>query len=55
MFITIEWLGRKREFAIEIVKIKLRPFRYSFYYSLVILIYWFASENVDQQFIYFQF
>ncbi|CAM4316891.1 MBOAT family O-acyltransferase [Gillisia limnaea] len=55
IFITIEWLGRKREFAIEKVKIKFRPFRYLFYYSLLILIYWFASENVDQQFIYFQF
>ena len=55
VFIFVEWLGRKSKFAIETVKIKFRPLRYLFYYSLMILIYWFSSENVDQQFIYFQF
>lgn len=54
-FITIEWMGRKRKFAIEIVKIRFRPFRYIFYYSIIVIIFWFATQAEDQQFIYFQF
>ncbi len=53
-FMIIEWLGRENKYAIEHLGYKWKPkFRYSFYYALIIVIFWFAGEQ--QQFIYFQF
>lgn len=53
-FISIEWLGRRNQYAIETIGLKWkRPIRLVFYYSLIILIFWFNRN--DQTFIYFQF
>jgi alginate O-acetyltransferase complex protein AlgI len=54
IFILIEWVGRENQYAIENLGIKWRkPFRWLFYYTLIILIIQFAGK--EQQFIYFQF
>lgn len=53
-FITIEWLGRRDQFAIEAFGLQWkRPLRLAFYYMLIILIFWFSKN--EQTFIYFQF
>lgn len=54
IFIIIEWLGRNGEFAIQKTGSNwITPFRYAFYYILIISIIWFGGD--EQQFIYFQF
>jgi alginate O-acetyltransferase complex protein AlgI len=54
IFMVIEWLGRQDQYAIEKIGLKWKsPFRYAFYYAIIIAIFWFAGK--DQQFIYFQF
>ncbi|MDN3666175.1 MBOAT family O-acyltransferase [Algibacter miyuki] len=54
IFLTIEWIGRDEQYAIaNIKKTSKAIFRYAFYYTIVIAIFWFAGE--EQQFIYFQF
>ena len=56
IFILIEWVGRRQEYAIQAFMTNLkRPVRFAFYYCLMFVVFWFASESVDQQFIYFQF
>ena len=54
IFLIIEWCGRYDEFAIEkfINKWK-KPFRWVFYYVLVIVIISFSVR--EEEFIYFQF
>jgi D-alanyl-lipoteichoic acid acyltransferase DltB (MBOAT superfamily) len=53
-FIIIEWLGRRNQYAIETFGIHWnRTLRLVFYYSLMVLIFWY-SQN-EQEFIYFQF
>ena len=55
-FVLTEWTGRKNMYAIEkLPYFKYTITRYSLYYSILFLIFWFASELKDQQFIYFQF
>ena len=54
LFITIEWLGRRREYAIETLGLNwYRPVRWGIYMGLVFLI--FAHSGKPQEFIYFQF
>ena len=53
LFITIEWLGRAGEYAIERIDFIKRPIRWCFYFFLVILLFTFTGEQ--QEFIYFQF
>ena len=53
IFIFIEWLGRKNQFAIEDLGIKKRYLRYGLYYVIVLMIVILGRES--QQFIYFQF
>ncbi|WEK17982.1 MAG: MBOAT family protein [Candidatus Pedobacter colombiensis] len=54
MFMLIEWRGRTQEYAIANFGFNFpKPVRWSFYYTLVAAIVWFAGEK--QQFIYFQF
>jgi len=54
VFILIEWLGRNDQFAIEKLGSKQKAIvRYSLYYSIIIVIFWFGGK--EQQFIYFQF
>ncbi len=53
-FMLVEWNGRRGEYAIEhLGQNWKRVFRYSFYYLLIIAIFWFCGK--EQQFIYFQF
>lgn len=53
-FIVVEWIGRDNQYAIENLGLKwISPLRYSFYYLLIMAIFWFSGE--EQQFIYFQF
>lgn len=53
-FITIEWAGREGQYAISHLGLKWKwPLRHSFYYFLLVIIFWFGKQN--QQFIYFQF
>ncbi|OWY25085.1 MBOAT family protein [Sphingobacteriales bacterium UPWRP_1] len=53
-FITIEWAGRDEPFAIAKTMIQKSRFaRWSFYYTLIVLIYLFGTKQ--QPFIYFQF
>ncbi len=54
IFITIEWIGREENYAIERFGFKLhRTLRVSFYIGIILLIFMFLEQ--DQQFIYFQF
>lgn len=54
MFVIVEWLGREKQYAIACIGFKWkRPFRYAFYYAIIILIFCFSGK--EQQFIYFQF
>lgn len=52
-FVTIEWLGRAGEYAIEKIDFLNKPLRWSFYLLLIILMFSFTGEQ--QEFIYFQF
>lgn len=53
-FLSIEWLGRRNQFALETLMTRSkRPFRITFYYLVVLLIFWFSKD--EQSFIYFQF
>lgn len=52
--VIIEWIGREHQYAIEKIGLKWkRCLRYSFYYTILFLIFWFGGNQ--QQFIYFQF
>lgn len=54
IFISLEWLGRKRQYAISHFGNKCKkPVRWVFYYAVIISIYWFGAK--EQAFIYFQF
>lgn len=54
VFLIIEWSGRNHEYAIaSLGRLKRRPVRYAFYFSIVITIYLFMGK--EQPFIYFQF
>lgn len=52
LFFVVEWLGRSGQYAIEKIPVP-RLVRWSFYYVLILVIYYFSGK--DQQFIYFQF
>ena len=54
VFVLIEWMGREHQYAISHLELKWKkPFRYAFYYAIVLAIFWFTGK--EQQFIYFQF
>ena len=56
VFMTIEWLGREQQFAIAKIGLKWPELlRYSFYYILMMAIFYFAVNNENQEFIYFHF
>ncbi|TNE28790.1 MAG: MBOAT family protein [Bacteroidetes bacterium] len=53
-FMTIEWLGRSGQFAIQTLRfLPVRLLRWSFYAVLIFIIFWKGGE--EQAFIYFQF
>jgi D-alanyl-lipoteichoic acid acyltransferase DltB (MBOAT superfamily) len=54
LFLIVEWLGRKNQFALE--KIIMKPnkwFRMVLYFILISSLFWFSKNT--QEFIYFQF
>jgi D-alanyl-lipoteichoic acid acyltransferase DltB (MBOAT superfamily) len=54
IFIVIEWIGRRDEFAIENIGLGWNTLkRHLFYYLILFSIFWFGTT--DQAFIYFQF
>lgn len=54
LFIGLEWVGRRNQYAIETIGLKWkRPLRLAFYYTLVIIIFLFSKN--EKTFIYFQF
>jgi len=54
LFLTVEWLGRQEEYAIEKLGMDWRKsVRYAFYYGIILAIMYFGGK--EQQFIYFQF
>jgi alginate O-acetyltransferase complex protein AlgI len=54
IFILVEWVGRRNNFAIEKLFLQNSVFvRWSFYFVLVIAIFIFSTK--EQEFIYFQF
>jgi alginate O-acetyltransferase complex protein AlgI len=57
LFLSIEWIGREQQFAIESFGIKWpRVMRWSVYSFFILSIYYFSySSELNQQFIYFQF
>ncbi|WP_300490914.1 MBOAT family O-acyltransferase [Flavobacterium sp.] len=53
-FMTIEWFGRKDQYAIQTMGLQWkRQYRYAFYSVLILLVIWYSGN--DQTFIYFQF
>lgn len=54
LFILVEWLGRRQQFAIEHFRFyRIKSLKYGFYYLILIAIFWFNGS--PQEFIYFQF
>ncbi|MBU2939576.1 MBOAT family protein [Lacinutrix sp. C3R15] len=54
VFLVIEWQGRREQYGIARTFIRKHIIlRYSFYYAIIIAIFWFGGN--EQQFIYFQF
>jgi alginate O-acetyltransferase complex protein AlgI len=54
IFISIEWIGRTGQYALaHFGEQWKRPYRYAFYYLIVVALFWFGGK--EQQFIYFQF
>ena len=55
-FLTLEWIGRNSQFAIEKILLKnSKIVRHLFYYTTVIFLVWFLINGEEQEFIYFQF
>lgn len=54
IFITTEWLGREGQFAISHINLN-KPFRWLFYFVLILVIYFFGNYSETIEFIYFQF
>lgn len=54
-FMSVEWVGRRQHYAIEVILLKQsRLLRWSFYMLLIVLTFIFSSQS-EQEFIYFQF
>ncbi len=54
IFTLVEWQGRNGQYGISHLGLKWkRPVRLALYYTLLLIIFWFAGK--EQQFIYFQF
>lgn len=53
-FLTLEWIGREQNYAIEKLGFTWsRPVRWTLYYTIIYAVFYFAGS--EQQFIYFQF
>ncbi len=54
IFMAVEWIGRKQEYAIEKIGLKWKwQYRYLMYYVIILFILVFGAK--EQEFIYFQF
>jgi len=54
VFLLIEWMGREKQYAIQELGKKWKPFfRYAFFYLIVFSVFFFYADK--QEFIYFQF
>lgn len=55
LFMSIEWIGREQQFALQKIGMGwAKPWRWSFYYAIMFTILYYYGSN-QQQFIYFQF
>ena len=52
-FMLVEWFGREQDYAIDKFFLNNKLLRYSFFYLIIFLVFWFGTDK--QQFIYFQF
>lgn len=56
VMIVVEWIGREKQHALQTLGLGWKKsIRWSFYTSLVVCIYYFATIGSNQEFIYFQF
>ena len=55
LFMSIEWLGRRKQYAIEDLSFLSKPLRWVFYLGLIITIYFLGRFSQEIEFIYFQF
>lgn len=54
LLLCVEWMGRDKEFGISGLGLEWRrPYRWSLYFALIILMFVFRGQ--EQQFLYFQF
>ena len=55
LFFIIEWIGREEQFAIEKIAYEWHPIIRLFFYSAILMVIIFLSNDYHQQFIYFNF
>jgi D-alanyl-lipoteichoic acid acyltransferase DltB (MBOAT superfamily) len=56
LFLLIEWQGREQQYAIQNFGLgRRRVFKWSFYYTILLMIYYFSVVGSNTPFIYFQF
>lgn len=55
IFMSIEWLGRRKLYAIEDLSFLNKPLRWLFYLGLILTIYFLGRFSQEIEFIYFQF
>ncbi len=56
IFLVIEWHGRTRKYAIEnIANFSSTPLRWSMYFTILLVIYFYGNFGEKVEFIYFQF
>jgi len=55
IFMSIEWLGRRKLYAIEDLSFLNKPLRWLFYLGLLLAIYFLGRFSQEIEFIYFQF
>ena len=55
-FILVEWIGRGREFALDLLNERInKPLRWTVYLGLLLVIYFLGNHKGEIEFIYFQF
>ena len=55
LFMGVEWMGRKNQYAIENLSFLNRPLRWAFYIGILLTIYFLGRFSQEIEFIYFQF
>jgi D-alanyl-lipoteichoic acid acyltransferase DltB (MBOAT superfamily) len=53
LFVIVEWLGRRQEYAIEKIPVTKTAYRWAIYVAIIILLV--MESGASEQFIYFQF